>query len=156
MIIASYRNTERGIRAAQRKPVVLVVVPVVTDSHLILATAVKYHKFIEDVALQAGLIAPLPTPARYRVSFDRIVHRMCHVFGVSIMDLRARRRNEAAVNARQAIYYWSWRLTALSAAQIGWRLGGRDHTTILHGVTVYQRKRAQMGRHLRELRKAAI
>lgn len=161
MIIASYRNTERGIRAAQAKSVVyprpqlVLVQPVEPEIDLRKPTALKFARFLESAVSGAAHVLALDDRGRYQTRFDRIAQRLCRVYGLTMADMCSPRRNKATVFARQSIYYWVWRLTALNPLQIGKKLGGRDHTTILHGVTVYQRKRAQMGRYLRELRKGS-
>ena len=119
------------------------------------ATAVKFDRFIASVVNEAALIAQLPGDHGYRPSLDKIVRRICCVFNVGLVELRSPRRDSEVAMARQAIYYWAWRMTGLSSTQIGRRLGNRDHTTVLYGVKTYRRKRAAMGRNLRELRRAA-
>jgi chromosomal replication initiation ATPase DnaA len=84
--------------------------------------------------------------------FKRIEQRACKVFKVSLVELRSARRNDRVAFARQFIYYWATRLTPMSLGQIGRLVGGRDHTTVFHGRDVYPKKRAKMGRHLREVR----
>lgn len=85
-------------------------------------------------------------------SFDLIVMRICKALRVTPLELIADRRNVEVVLARQAIFYWGCRRTRLSLPEIGRRIGGRDHTTVLHGKNVYPKKRAKMGRYLREAR----
>lgn len=159
MLIASYRNTERGIRAVRQNPAVLPFVApvqpqlVVPDTSLVSVSLRKFDKFLDAVSVEMAGHHGATERKPHRTNFDRIVQRLCRVFQVSVIDLNSDRRDRAAARARHAIYYWTWRLTRLSAPQIGRRLGNRDHTTVLYGVTAYQRKRAQMGRHLRELRK---
>lgn len=54
--------------------------------------------------------------------------------GVSLVDIASERRQAPIVRARQ-IACWLMRThTLLSFPQIGAKLGGRDHTTILHAV----------------------
>lgn len=144
MIIASYRNTEKNIR---------VVVPVtsVTDEQLLQAVAVKRQQYVLSIADGMGQVWTVPAHKCYRPRFDRIAQRICRVFGVTLMDLKSPRRHQASVFARQAIYYWARRLTALSMSQIGRMIGNRDHTTVLYGVARYQEKRLVMGRSLRVL-----
>jgi chromosomal replication initiator protein len=55
-------------------------------------------------------------------------------FGVSIMHMVAHRRSADIVLPRQIGYYLSKVLTGLSFPVIGRYFGGRDHSTILHGV----------------------
>lgn len=85
-------------------------------------------------------------------SFEQIAFTICRVLKVTRNELMSNRRNKRVVFARQAIMYWSMRLSKLSSPEIGRRLGGLDHTTILHGKEAYPAKRAAMGRHLREAR----
>ncbi len=118
------------------------------------ATAVKFERFIASVVNDAALIAQMPGDKGYRPRLDKIAHRFCRVFNVSLTEVRSQRRDSEVSMARQAIYYWAWRLTELSSSQIGRRMGNRDHTTVLYGIKVYRRKRAAMGRNLRELRRA--
>lgn len=159
MMIASYRNTERGIRTARQKSVVLpFIAPVkpqliVPDNSLVSPTMCKFERFLDQVNAAMAALRRLEKRKRKRSYFDVIVQRLCCVFNVTINDLRSERRDKSTVLARQAIYYWTWRLTAFSSVQIGKRLGGRDHSTVLSGISAYQLKRAQMGRHLRELRR---
>ncbi len=119
------------------------------------AAAVKFDRFISSVVNEAATIAQMPGDHGYRPRLDKIVHRFCRVFNVSITEIRSPRRDSEVSMARQAIYYWAWRVTELSSSQIGRRLGNRDHTTVLYGIRTYRRKRAAMGRNLRELRRAA-
>lgn len=87
-----------------------------------------------------------------RIPAKRIMYRACKVFRISPTELKSFRRNAQVVLARQFICYWATRLTLLSLSQIGSLIGGRDHTTILHGKQQYRIKRAKMGRYLREAR----
>ncbi len=119
------------------------------------ATAVKFERFMSSVVNDAAMIAQMPGDHGYRPRLDKIVHRFCRVFNVSLTEVRSQRRDSEVSMARQAIYYWAWRVTELSSSQIGRRLGNRDHTTVLYGIRTYRRKRAAMGRNLRELRRAA-
>jgi chromosomal replication initiator protein len=53
-------------------------------------------------------------------------------FGVSLQDLKTRRRNKNIVLPRQIAMYLSRELTDLSLPEIGDFFGGKDHTTVLH------------------------
>lgn len=81
-----------------------------------------------------------------------IVRRICWATGVNHSEILSGRRNKRVAFARQAIMYWACRRTAMSLPEIGRRLGGKDHTTVLHGKSVYPKKRAAMGRNLRAVR----
>lgn len=81
-----------------------------------------------------------------------IMHRAMKVFGVSRTELTGASRNRRIVFARQFVMYWARRKVGLSLPQIGRRLGGRDHTTVLHGCQRYVDKRKAMNRTLRAAR----
>jgi len=59
----------------------------------------------------------------------------CAVFyGVPISSLFADRRTLEIVKARHIAMYLAKELTPRSLPDIGRRIGGKDHTTVLHGV----------------------
>lgn len=87
---------------------------------------------------------------RYRPSLTEIERRATRVFGVSKAELHSDRRYREVVMARQFVMYWAIRLTPLSTPQIGRLMGGKDHTTCLHGKKAYRQKRLKMGRFLKE------
>lgn len=53
---------------------------------------------------------------------------------VSIFDIRSPRRNAKMVLARQVAMYIAKMTTSRSLPELGRLFGGRDHTTVLHGV----------------------
>lgn len=84
----------------------------------------------------------------YRHTFHEIERRALKLFKLRRTELHSHRRAKKLAFARQFIMYWACRLTTLSLPQIGRLLGGRDHSTALHGRDVYPQKRAKMGRNL--------
>lgn len=89
---------------------------------------------------------------RVRFTYREIERKACIVFGVRPSQLHGAQRSREIVFARQFVMYWAARLTKLSLPQIGRLMGGRDHTTILHGKSAYVDKRKAMGRTLRAAR----
>lgn len=59
-------------------------------------------------------------------------------FGVVYADLFSQRRWKEIVLARQECYYRARMETGKSLPEIARFFGGRDHTTILHGIRQYQ------------------
>lgn len=105
------------------------------------------RRFIEaKVVKQVAFVGSIPL-----TKYQRIERRACKVFGVSRAELVGQRRTQQFVLARQFVAYWASRLTQHSLPMIGRLLGGRDHTTIIHGKRAYIEKRAKMGRALRSL-----
>lgn len=67
-------------------------------------------------------------------SIEWIMRAVSLAFQVSAVDLASSRRDAPSVRARHAAMYLSRKLTTRSLPEIGRRMGGRDHTTVLHGV----------------------
>jgi Bacterial dnaA protein helix-turn-helix len=64
-----------------------------------------------------------------------IIHRVSCASGVSQKLITSKRRNLKYVRPRQAAYWLAHQETDSSSPEIGRRIGGRDHSTILHGIT---------------------
>jgi chromosomal replication initiator protein len=69
---------------------------------------------------------------RKLITVDFIQRCVAEEFGVSLQDLKTRRRNKNIVLPRQVAMYLSRELTELSLPEIGGFFGGKDHTTVLH------------------------
>lgn len=89
---------------------------------------------------------------RHFSSYRTIERRICRALKILPSEVKKSGRQRELTFARQAIMYWACRLTDYSYPQIGKRMGGRDHTTILSGKRAYVKKRALQGRTLREVR----
>lgn len=65
-----------------------------------------------------------------------LIAAACRAFEVSDAELLSHRRSTEAVRARQTVMWLAKRLTRLTLPAIGRHLGGRDHTTVIHGIRV--------------------
>lgn len=97
-------------------------------------------------------LADISEPVVIKSEYRRIEERACRVFRVTTFALKSNRRHRRLAAARHFIMYWAMRRTLLSSTQIGRLLGGRDHTTVLHGRDAYREKRGKAGRNLRDIR----
>jgi chromosomal replication initiator protein len=66
------------------------------------------------------------------ITVDFIQRCVVEEFGISLQDLKTKRRNKQVVFPRQIAMYLSRELTELSLPEIGELFGGKDHTTVLH------------------------
>jgi len=66
------------------------------------------------------------------ITIDFIQRCVVEEFGVSLLELKMKRRNKNIVLPRQVAMYLSRELTELSLPEIGNCFGGKDHTTVLH------------------------
>ncbi len=64
---------------------------------------------------------------------EAIIKAVCHTSGISRRALEGRGRDRRTASTRQLAMYLLREHTALSLSDIGGLLGGRDHTTVLHG-----------------------
>lgn len=88
----------------------------------------------EDVLQDLG-----PAHAAAPISPGRILAATAEAFGLSIADIEGPRRHQPLARARQIAMYMVREMTDLSLPKIGSLLGGRDHTTVLHGVNTVGR-----------------
>ncbi|MFH1441186.1 MAG: chromosomal replication initiator protein DnaA [Candidatus Omnitrophota bacterium] len=66
------------------------------------------------------------------ITVDFIQRCVSEEFGISMQELKNKRRNKNIVLPRQVAMYLSRELTDLSLPEIGNFFGGKDHTTVLH------------------------
>lgn len=70
-----------------------------------------------------------------RVSIEHIQRVVCHEFGLSLTQLKAKNNSRAIAYPRQIAMYLAKELTTASLPQIGREFGGKHHTTVLHSIT---------------------
>lgn len=69
-----------------------------------------------------------------RITIDDIQRRVAEYYNLRLSDLLSPRRARAVARPRQVAMYLSKQLTTRSLPEIGRKFGGRDHTTVMHGV----------------------
>ena len=79
------------------------------------------------------------------ITVDFIQRCVAEEFGVSLYDLKSRRRNKNIVLPRQVAMYLSREITDLSLPEIGNYFGGKDHTTVLYSFTKIKGELAKNG-----------
>lgn len=73
-------------------------------------------------------------------SADHIINECCIRHGVSGSEIVSQSRRKHIVRARQEAMYLIYDNTTLSLPRIGHKLGGRDHTTVLHGCRAHAKR----------------
>jgi len=68
------------------------------------------------------------------LTIEEIIEVVCEVVGITEKALTSQCRKTHKVRARHYIGYIARKYTALTLAEIGQRLGRRDHTTVIHGT----------------------
>ena len=69
-----------------------------------------------------------------RITIDEIQRKTADYYGLKLADLLSPRRAREVARPRQVAMYLAKKLTPRSLPEIGRRFGGRDHTTVMHGV----------------------
>lgn len=166
MFVAHYGNTQRGIEA-RKMAAIPAPTPAVSwaemrEMQARLEKAMAELETIKKVDEQKAQVAAEVEEANRALArfhgnhrlhtYANISRRICRALGVSMMEIASVRRDRHIVFARHAICYWCIRLTTTGYPAIGKKMGGRDHTTVLHGSRKYPEKRKLMGRTLRPAR----
>ena len=83
------------------------------------------------------------SPRQHNISVDTILKIVADYFGISYVDLKGKKRTKNISFPRQVAMYLAREMTEFSTTEIGVELGGRDHTTVMHG---HQKIEAQIAR----------
>lgn len=75
---------------------------------------------------------------RSHIHSEDIIKTICDYFGVKSTQLKGPKRDASLVKARQICMYLLQKELHLTLVEIGNLLGGRDHTTVMHGVEKIQ------------------
>ena len=86
-----------------------------------------------ELAMKA-LSDSTPDARRVLVTRDDVITAVLDYFGVGKKELAGRSRTREIVVPRQVAMYLLRAETDASLIEIGGELGGRDHTTVLHGI----------------------
>ena len=70
---------------------------------------------------------PQPTP-------DEVIQAVAHRFSTTVADIKGTRRIKKLTVTRHLTMYILHRYLGLGVTEIGTLLGGRDHSTVIHGV----------------------
>lgn len=69
-----------------------------------------------------------------RITLDDIQRKVSEHFNIRLSELIGPRRHRSVARPRQIAMYLSKELTNKSYPEIGRSFGGRDHTTVMHGI----------------------
>jgi chromosomal replication initiator protein len=82
----------------------------------------------------AALSDLLANPVRRFIGLPQVLDAVCRYYRVDSRGLRGKARDREVVVPRQVAMYLMREETEASLLEIGRELGGRDHSTVLHGV----------------------
>ncbi len=73
------------------------------------------------------------------ISIDEIVKTVAARLNVKISDIKSPKKNKNLVLARQTTMFLARELTGASFPDIGYKIGGRDHSTVIHAHSKIKR-----------------
>ncbi|MCS4487974.1 chromosomal replication initiator protein DnaA [Streptococcus sciuri] len=85
-----------------------------------------------EIAAEAIRARKNDSPKMNVVSIDDIQEQVGKFYGVTIKEIKATKRTQDIVLARQVAMYLAREMTDNSLPKIGKSFGGRDHSTVLH------------------------
>ena len=83
------------------------------------------------------------SPHRNPITMPSIINTVAQIFSVVPAQLVSKRRTQEIALGRQVAMYLARTLTNLSLKSIGAEFGGRDHSTVIHAVSVVRESMAQ-------------
>jgi len=107
-----------------------------------------------NIAMAEDALAYL-APTQSKLSPEMILEIAANYFGITVAELIGRGRSAPLALQRQIVMYVVREETGASLPQIGELLGGRDHTTVIHGyekITRELEKDPELSRTVADLR----
>jgi chromosomal replication initiator protein len=75
----------------------------------------------------------------HEISIDEIVKSVATKFNIKISDLKSEKKNKNLVLPRQIAMYLARKLTSESFPDIGMKIGGKDHSTVIYAFNKIKR-----------------
>ncbi len=87
-----------------------------------------------DMELTQDCLADVLRASERKTTVEEIQRKVSEYYNIRLSDIIGPKRLRAYARPRQVAMYLSKQLTSRSLPEIGRRFGGRDHTTVMHGV----------------------
>lgn len=105
----------------------------------ILAYSVVYNSDV-DLELAKRVVARSIRRREGNITIERIIDSVGQFYHLQPQDICSSSRKQLLVAARQIVMYLAQKHTGLSCSRIGYAVGGRDHSTVIHSCSVVERK----------------
>jgi len=87
-----------------------------------------------DMELTQDCLADVLRASERKITVEEIQRKVSDHYNIRLSDMLGPKRVRNYARPRQIAMYLSKQLTTRSLPEIGRRFGGRDHTTVMHGV----------------------
>lgn len=141
---------DRGIDLRRRdepEPVVVVDLPVLPIPPIPPPIDFALERLIRQASdIETAFHCKTDPEVFRRPKISDIIRIVAAFYGVHVTDMLSERRTANVLRPRHIACYLAKELTLHSLPEIGRRMGGRDHTTILHAVRKIALEREQIDR----------
>ncbi len=97
----------------------------------------NFEKKVIDIDLAKEALKDIISPnSPSRITPENIINVVCDHYNLPIEDIKSSKRNKELVHPRQIIMYLCRSMTDSTYKEIASLLGGRDHSTVIHGERV--------------------
>lgn len=109
------------------------------DAVPVIRQPMRFNPFLDGGSVGNVVVAPIPVSNPTQVfrrapKISDILKVVADFYEVYTIDIKSMRRTAKVVRPRQVSYYLAKNLTLESFPAIARAIGGRDHTSVLHGV----------------------
>jgi chromosomal replication initiator protein len=104
-----------------------------------------------SMELTQDCLADVLRASERKITVEEIQRRVSEHYNIRLSDMIGPKRVRNYARPRQVAMYLSKHLTSRSLPEIGRRFGGRDHTTVMHGVKRIDELRVQDGQIAEDL-----
>ena len=101
--------------------------------------------------LAQDCLADVLRASERKITVEEIQRKVSEHYNIRLSDMIGPKRLRTYARPRQIAMFLSKQLTSRSLPEIGRRFGGRDHTTVMHGVRRIEELRAQDGQIAEDL-----
>ena len=96
-------------------------------------------------------LADILRASERKITVEEIQRKVAEHYNIRLSDMIGPKRVRTYARPRQVAMYLSKQLTSRSLPEIGRRFGGRDHTTVIHGVRRIEELKQQDGQIAEDL-----
>lgn len=118
-------------------------------------SAIQQSDITTSLAADA-LRSMIKVEKKQNLSISTIQQKVCKHFGITLAEMKGKKRNKHIVVPRQVAMYLSREFTNNSLPKIGKEFGGKDHTTVIHAhekIQKLKKEDVEMKNHLDQLEK---
>ena len=104
-----------------------------------------------DMELTQDCLSDILRASERKITVEEIQRKVSEHYNIRLSDMIGPKRVRTYARPRQVAMYLSKNMTSRSLPEIGRRFGGRDHTTVMHGVKRIEELKLQDGQIAEDL-----